>query len=241
VTLLLPDLVVTVATAPATISWGEAITLTWTVTNQGDVEAAASSWYDYVYLSEDDQLSTTGDNTYLTHFSRNNASALAVGSTYTAQGTAIYNEPRSGDFYLLFVTDYYYNYQIEKSESNNVRSVAVHINEGPDLTVTAASAPDKISWGETIALTWTVTNQATSAALASYWYDYVYLSVDNQLDTTGDNTSLTYFGRDNSSALAANGTYTAQITYTYNQVLSGDFYLLFVTDYNGYEHGNHGA
>ena len=46
------DLIVTAADAPANADAGGPANVSWTVKNQG-TDAAASSWYDYVYLSTD--------------------------------------------------------------------------------------------------------------------------------------------------------------------------------------------
>ena len=181
VTVSAPDLAVTAASAPAVISWGEAITLNWTVTNQGAVSAPRAYWYDYVYLSVDSALDTTADNTYLTYAYHDNASALPAGGSYAAEITYTYNKTLTGDFFLLFVADDY-NDQGETDETDNVRSIAVHINAGPDLTVSGATVPASGSSGGTVELSWTVMNGGVGPA-GGTWTDRVYLSADNTWDS----------------------------------------------------------
>ncbi|MDB9539136.1 hypothetical protein, partial [Anabaenopsis arnoldii] len=52
------------------------------------------------------------------------------------------------------------------------------LSDLPDLIVSDITPTvTDVSWGETIDISWTVTNQGTGNT-TSYWYDNIYFSVD---------------------------------------------------------------
>jgi hypothetical protein len=63
--------------------------------------------------------------------------------------------------------------------SLNGQSVAVEKATGANLVVTDFTAPATALLGQTISLSWTVQNQGQDPSTASYWYDYVYYSIDD--------------------------------------------------------------
>ncbi|MDB9447212.1 Calx-beta domain-containing protein, partial [Anabaena sp. CS-542/02] len=112
------------------------------------------------------------------------------------------------------------------------------LSDLPDLIVSDITPTvTEVSWGETIDISWTVTNQGTGNT-TSYWYDNIYFSVDENFDPNED-TSVgewwDYYG-DN---LVAGSSYTNSTTITLPSspiegVNSG--YLLVVSDiYNNYQ------
>ncbi|MHC5598790.1 MAG: CARDB domain-containing protein [Nostoc sp.] len=224
ITINAPDLVITAANAPTTAAPGETISVSWTVKNQGTISALAD-WYDYIYISND-QFFDLSDFQLAYRDTRENT-PLASASSYTVtQDISIPNTfllPR-GDRYLFFVADQF-NYQGETSETNNVFAQAITIS-GPDLVVTAASAPTTAALNETISVSWTVKNQGTSSILGS-WANYIYISDDQFFDSSDSLISAQYTG-----TLASATSYTAtQNISIYNYVVApGDRYLLFVAD-----------
>ncbi|MCM0593810.1 MAG: CARDB domain-containing protein [Gloeotrichia echinulata DEX184] len=219
-----PDLVVSAATTPASGAWGETVALSWTVTNQGDGTAPAD-WYDYVYISNDQTLDNS--DTYLTNRSAGNDTPLAAGASYTATQNITIPNVGTGNKYLLFVADRNNN-QGETNESNNVRAITIDVT-APDLVVSAATTPASAALGETVALSWTVTNQGNGAALAD-WYDYVYISDDQVLDNS--DTYLTNRSAGNDTPLAVGASYTVNQNVTLPNTATGSRYLLFVADRN---------
>ncbi len=219
-----PDLVVSAATVPTSAAWNETVALSWTVTNQGDGTAPAD-WYDYVYISNDEVLDNS--DTYLTNRSAGNDTPLAAGASYTATQNITIPNVGTGNKYLLFVADRNNN-QGETNETNNVRAITIDVT-APDLVVSAATTPASGAWGETVALSWTVTNQGDGTAPAD-WYDYVYISNDQTLDNS--DTYLTNRSAGNDTPLAAGASYTATQNITIPNVGTGNKYLLFVADRN---------
>ncbi|AUB43874.1 Serine protease, subtilase family (plasmid) [Nostoc flagelliforme CCNUN1] len=219
-----PDLVITAATAPSTAPEHSTISLTWTVTNQGEA-AATNYWYDYVYLSDN----TIFDNSdrYIGNLQAGSQIPLAPGATYTStQDMALPQQVGAGKQYLLFVGDRNNNI-IESSETNNVRAVAIDITV-PDLVVTGATAPIALTAGSTAEVSWTVLNQGNVQA-THRWYDHIYLSNDQTLD--GSDTQVSGFDSGISGTpLLAGDTYTLTKTLNIPNTALGNRYLLFVAD-----------
>ncbi|MFN6539116.1 MAG: CARDB domain-containing protein [Nostoc sp. EkiNYC01] len=224
ITVAAPDLVVTAANAPITAALGQAISVSWTVKNQGIV-SAFGDWYDYVYIS-DDQFFGEGD-TFLTYRNTGENTPLAPGASYTiTQDISIPNSV-GGDVYLLFVAAG--NNQGETDQTNNVFAQAITIN-APDLVVTAVNAPTTAALRETISVSWTVKNQGIVSALND-WYDYIYIS-DDELFGEGD-TYVTNRNTGENTPLAPGASYTiTQDIYIPFHTATGNRYLLFVADGN---------
>ncbi|GAB1544710.1 hypothetical protein NUACC21_73860 [Scytonema sp. NUACC21] len=127
-------------------------------------------------------------------------------------------------------------------------SITITINNVPeaDLSITA-TAPLTAYLGETIQVSWTVTNQGDGAVVPTSldlgdgvvqldnWVDSVYLSDDTELDLDGSDrdTLLTTRTIKLQTPLAANGgTYDQQLVDIIipETAITGSKYLLFVTD-----------
>ncbi|MFB3112904.1 MAG: CARDB domain-containing protein, partial [Gemmatimonadales bacterium] len=218
-TLLLasPDLTPTTFTAPSAATTQQAISLSWTVTNQG-TGAAQPSWLDRVYLSTDQVY---GGDTSVTIVGT--STALAAGGSYTQTLTVTTPKVPAGDYYLLLRVDHYGNVY-EADETNNQRVVPITITT-PDLAPTAFTAPNSATTQEAISLSWTVTNQGTASAQPS-WTDRVYLSADQVFGGDTFVTSVT-----TGTALAVGANYTRTVTVTTPKVPAGDYYLLLRVDH----------
>jgi large repetitive protein len=218
---------------PLSTSPNESVALTWQVTNTGNA-TTNSGWYDRVYLSTDTTVSA--DDISVGDFYNSPILGLGAGQSYSR--TANVTIPtRAGleNRYLLVVADGYF-YQLESNDNNNNNATAIPLTiQYPDLIITTANAPSQISSASgTVNLNWTVTNQGVGKAL-NYWYDYVYLSNDDKLDS-GD----IYLGQQYvSPRLETNQSYTS--TQTINipgNISAGNKYLIFSTNasagYSGY-------
>ncbi|MDH6107785.1 putative Ig domain-containing protein, partial [Anabaenopsis tanganyikae CS-531] len=109
------------------------------------------------------------------------------------------------------------------------------LSDLPDLIVSDITPTvTDVSWGETIDISWTVTNQGTGNT-TSYWYDNIYFSVDENFDPNED-TSVGYWWDNNN--LVAGSSYTTSTTITLPSspiegVNSG--YLFVVSDLDNYQ------
>jgi subtilase family serine protease len=223
-----PDLIVSNATAPESVTLGATISVTWNVENQG-VGAANADWYDRVVISTD-QIFGNSDDTYLTQVWQGSFTPLAAAATYSRTLNVTLPSTATGDRYLLFKADNY-NYQGETDENNNVYSVPINISAS-DLQVTATNAPSTAILGETVELTWTVTNNGTGAA-SQDWYDRVYLSNNQTLD--GGDVQVTSELIGSQTPLAAGASYTISKNVTLPSFTLGNQYLIFVADRDNYQ------
>ncbi|NCS06775.1 MAG: hypothetical protein GPJ07_09250, partial [Microcystis aeruginosa G13-07] len=223
-----PDFIVSNATAPASVTIGATISVTWDAKNQGTV-AANADWYDRVVISTD-QIFGNSDDTYLTEVWQGSFTPLAAGATYSRTLNVTLPSTATGDRYLLFKADNY-NYQGETDENNNVYSLPINISAS-DLQVTATNAPTSAILGETVELTWTVTNNGTGAA-SQDWYDRVYLSSNQTLDS--NDVQVTSEWVSSQTPLAAGASYTISKNVTLPSFTPGNQYLLFVADRDNYQ------
>jgi SpoU rRNA methylase family enzyme len=221
-----PDLVVSNVQVKDLSTWGDTVTVSWTVTNQG-AATALYDWTDSVYLSWDDKLD--GWDHRILDQAVNDPTVMAAGASYTFTRDVRIPDgyDQTGRPYLLFVTDRD-NTQPETNNSNNLKAIAPGFTY-PDLVVTNASAPAHANWGGTIPGAWTVSNKGTVNARYD-WTDSVYLSWDNKLDS-GD-ALLSNLAVTDPTPMAAGASYS----FTQNVNLPnwsdqrGTPYLLFVTD-----------
>ncbi|HQU43698.1 MAG TPA: CARDB domain-containing protein, partial [Pirellulales bacterium] len=246
ITLTAPDLSVTAATAPSTITSGSQIAVSWTVKNLSANAPAADNWSDSVYLSSKPTYDSSA--TFIQTFDERAHTGLAPGASYTdSEQITVPSSFTSGGAYLLFVTDnsYYYNSQPGQPQSdftgtspdgNDVYAVAVSAAPEPDLQVTAASAPAAavVGNGATIAVSYTVTNNSAVDAKQT-WYDGLYAS-DKQTWDAGDSNQKIIAQLNNGNyagPLAAGASYTVNQNVPLPNLPAADKYLLFVTNVYG--------
>lgn len=170
-----PDIVISSVTGPTSGSNGNIITITDTVTNQG--QGPASKFYEGIYLSTDATI-TTSDLLLSGRW----INSMAPGETSTASTTATLPTTLTpGTYYIGAITDLY-NRVIESSETNNVlagNSIAI---SGPDIVISSVTGPSDGSTGNSITITDTVTNQGQG--FASMFYEGIYLSMDTTITTS---------------------------------------------------------
>jgi subtilase family serine protease len=205
-----PDLVVSAFTAPATGGAGLPIQITDTTKNQGTGAAAASTTY--FYLSKDFQLSAA-DPVVGTRA----VPDLAVGATSTNMMSVTLPDPLEPGLYTLFAKADGGNVLSESQEANNVRQTAIRI--GPDLLVTALTAPATAGAGTSVPVTETTTNQGGGPAAASS--TRFYLSLNYSLD--GSDSPLQSRAV---SALGPSGSSNMTTTVTLPQNLQTGLYYL---------------
>jgi hypothetical protein len=234
------DLVVTSITAPASFTPGQPFTVSWVVTNQGSVTAAANSWTDYIYLESKPGLPPVPFFNQYVREASSSEPPLKPGASYTLSTTFITPsaEINPGDYFLVVETDAHSpsvnpfgnKYQPETNENNNKLKVPISTSApGTDLVVSSITAPTRVAINTPFNLSWVVTNQGAISA-DSQWIDTIYLSNDPILDAT--DTYLGYYSTAGNPPLAAGASYTATQTLT----LPSEFepsrydYLLVVTD-----------
>jgi len=177
---LWPDIAVTFAKAPETVTTSQYFTVNWTLSNVGDADAGAFT--NGIYLS-DDELLSSDDILLVTQRTAN----LKQGVKSDYQSHVSVSDQYEGQKYLIFRADKD-NSLDEDTKANNCRAVAVTVvrgtpapaPEGVDLAITAAStASSTIATSTDFVLNWTCANTGTADAVPSMVG--VYLSDDNAL------------------------------------------------------------
>ncbi len=223
ITVPAPDLAVTGITAPSSALVGDAVTLGWTVTNQGSASATAP-WYEGIYISPDNVLDSNAK--FITAFSAPIV-PLVPGASYTQSQSVTLPATYSGPEYILVVTDVY-NQDLELNEGNNVTAQLIDISAA-DLQVSSVTAPTSVNDGQTANVSWTVVNNGTGVADQS-WSDGIYLSTKNTFDSSAQFLTSVPAGTGSPLAVGASYSHTAQVTINPNSS-GGSFYILVVADY----------
>lgn len=219
------DFVPTTFTGPGSAILGETINVSWTVANNGELEAAADG-LDALYLSDDEVLDD--NDQFLNSFSYSTFTPLNAGSSYTQNKSLTLSVSTTGNKFLLVKVDSA-NDQREVNEANNVRSFPITL-QAPDLVVTTASAPATIISGDVVPVSFTVENQGGVSAPAD-WSDSIYFSTDANLNTGTDQFLGSFFaGTFTPLGTGANYTQSFNLSVFTNSIGSG--FLIFAADGN---------
>ena len=215
-----PDLHISGAiSAPATAVAGGTISVTETTRNRGVSGAAAS--FTRFYLGTTPTLNAAAVEIGSRAVPALNAAAT---STATTSVTIPTTAGAAGTYYLFAVSDAT-NQIAEPDETNNAAYAIVNI--GPDLQISAISAPAVATADTTVQVTETTRNRGVSGAGASVTKFY--------LGTTPTfAASALYLGSRDVPALAAGAvsTATTSVTIPASTGAAGTYYLLAVADAN---------
>jgi subtilase family serine protease len=245
------DLVVRSITVPDQNFSGEKTTISWTVENVAEVMWHGTRyWSDEVWMSPDPTF-IRSRATRLGSVAFSPSVPLQTGGTYTQ--TAEFTLPRGiggkidpKDFYVYVTTNlggrtdfvhsrneisrgYYQRHGFEDSSNNQGSTPIPVLYREPDLRVTDVVLPQTPPYsGETIPVTFTVTNIGTRDTRHGGWVDRVYLSSDPSLDF-GDQM-LGSFPR--SGILQEGDSYQRTVNVALPDGVAGDFHVLVFTDSN---------
>ena len=219
-----PDLVPMALSAPAAATTQQAITVSWTVKNQGTA-ATARTWTDHLYLAPTSSCCAgavlLGQWTWPT--------SVAAGGTYAQTKSVILPGVPAGGYHLILRADAG-TVLHETQEGNNQRAVAIAVTT-PDLIPASLTAPAAAEAGRAISLSWTVRNQGTGSASAA-WADKVYISASPTC--CAGTTSLGSWPRP--AALAPGASYAPTKSVTLPPLAAGTYYLTVWTDADGKIH-----
>jgi len=226
-----PDLIVTSLTGPtSTVVAGTAFNLSWTVKNQGDVAASSASIADQVYYSTSatfDASAVALGNAYLRP---NSGTPIASGASYTQTVAATLPSTLPLGVYYLYVKTDANNTQAEFNETNNVSAPFTVSSDKPDLVVTTFSGPTAtVVPGDLFSLSWTVKNQGTVPAGASFIEDQVYYSTSSTFDTSAVALGNAYPRPNLNTPIAAGASYTQTVSAALPGSLAPGTYYLYVT------------
>ncbi|MDO8336185.1 MAG: CARDB domain-containing protein, partial [Candidatus Saccharibacteria bacterium] len=231
-----PDLQVT-ALDGGVAGWsGQNITVNWTVTNVGTGTVRQNSWSDRIYLSSTQNLDVN-NAVILGTVSR--YGALVAGQSYSQSAAVKIPDGTEGKKYVIVVSDVDNQVPEYLAENNNTKTelIDVYLTPSPDIAVTTVNSPDSGYSGQPVSISWTVHNNGAGPTVLSSWYDAVYLSLDETLNTATDQ----FIGyRQHSGIMGPGESYTATAPFTLPVNFSGNYYVFVVADSTNlvYEHGS---
>ncbi|MEQ9484082.1 Ig-like domain-containing protein [Coleofasciculus sp. F4-SAH-05] len=209
----------------------ETVTLSWTVLNSSTTATAGANWYDRIYISQDTTLDSS--DVRLVNYFINSHTPLVAGNNYTVTSNPIIPEIATGDYFFLFKADGSENQQ-EADETDNITAIPIQI-DAPNLEVSAAQVTDingnpvtSVAADETVTLSWTVFNSSTTATAGADWFDRVYISQDETLDSS-DVRLVNQFINSHTPLVAGNN-YTVTSNPIIPEIPTGDYFFLFKAD-----------
>ncbi len=230
-----PNLQFTALSKPPSVVSGVPFTMSWTVQNAGNTPAVGP-WTDAVFLSANanfDARAFLADTEIHTN-------TLAAGDSYTQNASVLLPGSLAGTFYVFLFTDVSNLVQECTAQRNNMASSQIPLQVVPslypDLVVSDVVAPPSGISGQPLTVSWTVANAGTAATPPAAWYDVVYLSTDQVLDSS--DLVLDSFARPYS--LAPGDSYTQTVDVQMPPGDSGPYYLIVFANANGIlnEYGN---
>ena len=223
-----PDFYIVEANTPDGGTAGDRVTVSYTATNQGIRDVTASEhWTDAIYVSNSPSFDP---ESAILLADINRAGPLAIGETYTEEGSVMLPVTLANDNYFFYIvsdrTDAIFEYV---GEYNNVyQSVSFPVQEySLDLAVTSLTGETEIEWNQQVAYTYTVRNYGSRPTVESI-ADVIYLSTDATLDA-----SDLELKREGMGNLAGGASYTHTMTVTIPYGYTGDYYILMATDPSG--------
>ena len=220
------DLQLTQVDGPAEMQWGQTATYTLHVHNNSSLPTLANSWYDVIYLSDDEVLH--GSDRLMQQVNHN--TVLEANGDYTVeiQVTIPYGTPSTA--YLIAITDYT-SRNVDINTSNNVlvKTLSVSSVPTPDLAVSETEVLDAVVAGQLARIAYTVTNVGEIPVEQQTWNDKVFVSFNNSYES--NDLQLLTQNRQNVS-LAQNESYRDTLNFTIPLTYSGNLYLLMMANAN---------
>ncbi|MGE4181891.1 MAG: CARDB domain-containing protein [Limisphaerales bacterium] len=222
----LPDLLVHAFDLPATAFAGQSVTIGWTTTNAG-IGGASGGWSTRVSLSQHENGALLLDRGTV---STNRA--LAVDESVIQAASILVPPGWSGQGYVVLELDV--NSAVNESNEGNNRVVSAAPIQilAPDLVLESLGGPNSALLGQTISVTWGVTNRGGASTTVG-WRDRVWLT-----PTAGSRTGATELtavaGPEGGLSASAGYARTASVTVPLStSIPPGDYFLLVEADGDG--------
>lgn len=227
------DLMIDQVNIPNSISSSEHIDVSWTVKNIGTDDPLTNNWTDAVFLSQDAEF-----NPYLDLRLGFIQKRFAMDSTQSYTFTKKIKVPNglSGNYHLVFVTDYNNSVANDFNRENNIYIQPIDIQLSPwvDLELTSMNIPTSAYAGEEVYIHYSVKNVGAKKLSSFKLLDRVYLSKTPSFN--GVKLDFNYSLRD----LEVGESYTDSILVVVPEYAYGNYYLVLNIDDNDdvYEHNN---
>lgn len=220
-----PDLRVTGLTVPPEAWSGQETEVAWIVENVGTAPTTTPTWYDAVYLSTDTILDHL--DTYLGR--TENLSYLEPGGAYSNRFVVTLPKCIEGDYYFIVCADADNRVYEPGHENDNCRATnfLLRLTPPPDLQVAWVNALSQANSGESMSVSWVITNAGLGRTLESAWTDEVFLATTNSLNE-GWRQSLGT--KRHSGILNSNDSYAANLVVTLPECIYGKYYFVVRTD-----------
>jgi len=219
------DLVPTIVAVSSAVSTAENLTYSFRVNNIGAGSPNVGNWVDKVYLSLNPDV--LDDNAILLKTHSHHGKTVP-GAYYTVNETvSLPSEVVSGSYYLYVHTDannevFEYLYD----DNNLTRSSVIEVSQ-PDLQVTQINAPEQITSGYPMSLSYTLSNSGNGIVNNRNVTDRICISVSGNMTDTIGLASIkrsVYLQPSQSLTVMCNNL----APYNLND---GTFYLIVLTDY----------
>jgi len=206
------------------LTYGQTVQVSWTGKNDPNAGEATGSWWDFIYLSDNDELDQ--DDIQLDSWSRQGP--LPAGETYTdtAQVTLPLDSSYTpGEKYLIFDLDF--DGDIDLTNNTAVSEV---VNLGfppmPDLAVSGIGATPPLIAGQQAAINWWTENYG-DAAVSGTWREAIYVSDDLAV---GDDVHLGFVEFDGTIPAGDSVARNAEVTIPQSFAETGIVYFVVATD-----------
>lgn len=220
------DLVVDTMTVPAAGIVDQPINVRFNVRNAGNGRTLTRSWKDALYLSVDTLLNPAVD-VFLTRVERQEF--MQPGEIYNRNLSVTVPKVTIGSYYLLVKADEN-NSVNDGNLANNVShsstQIGINVLPPPDLLPASVEFVSPATAGQPLQVVWSVTNQGPGATFQSSWYDGLYLSTDQALDTF--DLRLGSFHRQ--ASLPSGEAYAETLTVDIPVYVGGNYFILVKTD-----------
>jgi hypothetical protein len=216
----LPDLTVSNVGVPATAQSGQQFTVTWTVANSG-ADTSSVPITDSVYLSQTPTFDPTavrylGSVTY--------TGDLAGGGSYNQSASLTIPVGVAGTYYVFVVTNSSNDLPTSSTAGTTAaaaNTVLIQLAPPADLAAGTVSIPSSALAGQSVTVTYQVTNIGGNPANGS-WYDDLYLSTTPTWSASDTLLGSVYQSRD----LLPSQSYTGTLTTAMPGVTPGQYYVI---------------
>ncbi len=223
-----PDLIVTRITTPTFENNNQAVSISWTIKNDGIGKLFSKEITDKIFASKSatfypDSVIAISSVTYTLN--------LNSGDSVQKSKALVLPANLYGVYYIYVYTDFTNKVYESPSELNNIQNSnnTIQVNK-PDLQAISLSHSNSFNTGQSTTIEWKVKNGGLGNIVNKQWFDKLYLSKYQQYnkDSLIQIASLSY----SVTQLIASDSIVKSLTFNLPDVPTGNYYLYIYTDAN---------